>query len=143
MRTTHFNVLIVGAGAAGCVLANRLSKDERTSVGLVEAGPDYGAFDVQRWPAELLDARSAAHGHDWSLDAPPCCARARVVGGCSAHNACWAMLGAPTDYDAWAIFSGGAWDDATRRYGRTWTARWRRCGYARFGRATVPRGTKR
>ncbi|MGI5229250.1 GMC family oxidoreductase [Actinoallomurus sp. CA-142502] len=114
MRQTHFNVLIVGGGAAGCVLANRLSEDERTSVGLVEAGPDYGTFDVERWPAELLDARSAARGHDWS-PGPSCCARARVIGGSSAHNGCWATLGAPADYDAWAAYSGGSWDNATLR----------------------------
>jgi choline dehydrogenase len=58
VRTTHFDVLILGGGAAGCVLAARLSEDERTSVGLVEAGPDYGPFDLRRWPADLLHARS-------------------------------------------------------------------------------------
>ena len=115
MRTTHFNVLIVGGGAAGCVLANRLSEDERTSVGLVEAGPDYGAFDVDRWPAELLDARSAARGHDWHIGEPSSCARARVIGGSSAHNGCWATLGAPPDYDAWAAYSGGTLDHRTLR----------------------------
>ncbi len=115
MRKTHFDVLIVGGGAAGCVLAARLSDDERVSVGLVEAGPDYGRFDVRRWPAELLDARSAAHGHDWDADAPACCARARVIGGSSAHNGCWAMLGAPPDYDAWSAYSGGVWDHRTLR----------------------------
>ena len=115
MRSTHFNVLIVGGGAAGCVLANRLSADERTSVGLVEAGPDYGAFDLDRWPAELLDARSAARGHDWSTDEPSYCARARVIGGSSAHNGCWATLGAPPDYDAWAAFSAGTLDHRTLR----------------------------
>jgi choline dehydrogenase len=115
MRTTHFDVLVVGGGAAGCVLAERLSRDDRVDVGLVEAGPDYGAFDDGRWPAELLDARSAARGHDWSPDAPSCCARARVIGGSSAHNGCWAMLGAPPDYDAWAAYSGGAWDHRTLR----------------------------
>ncbi len=115
MRKTHFDVLIVGGGAAGCVLAARLSDDERISVGLVEAGPDYGRFDVRRWPAELLDARSAARGHDWDLDAPACCARGRVIGGSSTHNGCWAMLGAPPDYDAWSAFSGGTWDHRTLR----------------------------
>jgi choline dehydrogenase len=115
MRTTHFDVLVVGGGAAGCVLAGRLSEDERTSVGLVEAGPDYGPFDAARWPAELLDARSAARGHDWNPGGSVCCARARVIGGCSAHNGCWAMLGAPADYDAWAPFSGGTWDYRTLR----------------------------
>jgi choline dehydrogenase len=115
VRTTHFNVLIAGAGAAGCVLAGRLSEDPGLTVGLVEAGPDYGPYDVRRWPAELLDARSAARGHDWHPGGPSCCARARVVGGCSAHNGCWATLGAPADYDAWAGFSDGLWDDAALR----------------------------
>ncbi|MDN3357820.1 GMC oxidoreductase [Actinomadura sp. DC4] len=114
MRTTHFNVLIVGGGAAGCVLANRLSEDERTSVGLVEAGPDYGRFDVRRWPAELLDARVPARGHDWDAG-EPCCARARVIGGSSAHNGCWATLGAPPDYDAWSPYSRGTLNDRTLR----------------------------
>jgi choline dehydrogenase len=115
VRTTHFNVVIVGGGAAGCVLANRLSEDERTSVGLVEAGPDYGTFDLERWPAELLDARSAARGHDWNTGEPACCARARVIGGSSAHNGCWATLGAPPDYDAWSAYSGGSLDHRTLR----------------------------
>src|SRR5689334_5467483 len=115
MGTTHFDVLVVGAGAAGCALAARLSEDPGLSVGLVEAGPDYGPYDPERWPAELLDARSAARGHDWHPGSPSCCARARVVGGCSAHNGCWAMLGAPADYDAWAAYSGGLWDDAALR----------------------------
>ncbi|MFB9903392.1 GMC family oxidoreductase [Allokutzneria oryzae] len=104
------DVLIVGGGGAGCVLAARLSEDERTTVGLLEAGPDYGPFDPRRWPAELLNARSAARGHDWDLEAPPCCARARVIGGSSAHNGCWATLGAPADYDAWSKYSNGVWD---------------------------------
>ncbi|WP_170290487.1 GMC family oxidoreductase [Kitasatospora atroaurantiaca] len=112
---THFDVLIVGAGAAGCVLAARLSEDERVAVGLMEAGPDYGPFDPRRWPAELLNAKSAARGHDWDLTAPSCCARARVVGGSSAHNGCWATIGAAADYDRWAAFSDGAWDYRTLR----------------------------
>src|SRR5262245_39997591 len=99
------DVAVVGGGGAGCVMAARLSEDAGRTVALIEAGPDYGPFDPRRWPAELLNARSAARGHDWDPSAPSCCARARVIGGSSAHNGCWATLGAPADYDAWAAYS--------------------------------------
>ena len=108
------DVLILGGGTAGCVLAARLSEDPNRSVCLVEAGPDYGALSDGRWPSDLLDGRTIALSHDWGFNGDdPNAARARVIGGCSAHNACFIAWGAPNDYDEWIPYGGQRWGWAT------------------------------
>jgi choline dehydrogenase len=83
----NYDVLVLGGGSAGCVLAARLSEDESRTVCLVEAGPDYGPRE--RWPEELLDPGGIPEGHQWDPDESPFSPlRAKVLGGCSAHNAC-------------------------------------------------------
>jgi len=96
----RFDVVVVGGGTAGCIVASRLSEDAARSVCLVEAGPDYGPFDEGRWPADLLDGTQLALSHAWETDRDDRSQlRARVLGGCSAHNACVALRGVPADYD--------------------------------------------
>jgi choline dehydrogenase len=97
----RFDVVVLGGGAAGCVLAARLSENPDRTVCLVEAGPDYGHFVDDGWPADLRDARALAFSHSWEADPPDDRSqlRARVIGGCSAHNACVAIRGAPVDYE--------------------------------------------
>ena len=97
----RFDVLVVGGGSAGCVLAARLSESGRR-VCLVEAGPDYGPYAQGRWPEDMLDARRLAFSHAWETDREDRSQlRARILGGCSAHNACVMLEGAPADYDEW------------------------------------------
>jgi choline dehydrogenase len=100
----RFDVLVLGGGAAGCVLAARLSEDPDRSVCLVEAGPDHGPYEGGRWPADILDARwLALESHRWERDDEDDRSqiRARLLGGCSAHNACVVLRGAAADYDEW------------------------------------------
>jgi choline dehydrogenase-like flavoprotein len=83
----RYDVLILGGGSAGCVLAARLSEDEGRTVCVVEAGPDYGPREM--WPPELLDPGRIPETHQWDPnEAPLTPYRAKVLGGCSTHNAC-------------------------------------------------------
>jgi choline dehydrogenase len=104
----RYDVLVLGGGAAGCVLAGRLSEDPGRSVCLVEAGPDYGHLSEGRWPDDILDPRwLALESHLWERDDEEdrSQSRARIIGGCSAHNACVLLEGAPSDYDWGAEWS--------------------------------------
>jgi choline dehydrogenase len=118
----RFDVLILGAGAAGCALAGRLSENPDRSVCLVEAGPDYGHYDEGRWPADILDARRLAlDSHRWERDDEDDRSqiRARVLGGCSAHNACVVLRGAPEDYEWGPGWSYAELEPYLRRGGET------------------------
>ena len=65
----RYDVVIAGAGTAGCVLAGRLTEDPKRSVCLVEAGPDYGPYGRGAWPSDLLDGRFLAlDSHCWERD---------------------------------------------------------------------------
>jgi choline dehydrogenase len=95
-----FDVVVVGGGSAGCVLAARLSEHPDRSVCLVEAGPDYGPFAEGRWPADIVDGRRLAFSHSWETEREDRSQlRARIMGGCSAHNACVVLAGDPDDYE--------------------------------------------
>ena len=122
MSDATFDYIIVGAGPAGCVLAARLTEDGSRRVLLIDAGPDYGS-DPEAWPDDLLDPyHSAINSHSWGYAnaatphgtrAP--LPRARVVGGCSAVNACIWLRGSAQDYDDWERRGATGWGWDTMR----------------------------
>jgi choline dehydrogenase len=115
-----FDYVIVGAGSAGCLLANRLSRDPDTRVLLIEAG---GRDDYFWIPIPVGYLYTIANPRtDWCYQTEPDehlagrsihYARGRVLGGCSSINAMIYMRGQKEDWDHWASLGnrGWAWDD--------------------------------
>ena len=116
----HFDYVIVGAGTAGCALANRLSADPRNRVLLVEAG----GTDNYIWtkiPVGYLYCMGNPRT-DWGFKTAPAAGlngrvlnypRGRILGGCSSINGMIYMRGQARDYDQWAQMgnTGWSWDE--------------------------------
>ena len=115
-----FDYIIVGAGTAGCVLANRLSADATKRVLLLEAGPRDNYFWIKIPVGYLYTIGNPRT--DWCFQTEPQpglngrsinYARGKVLGGCSSINAMIYMRGQRSDYDHWAQLGnrGWGWDD--------------------------------
>lgn len=111
-----FDYVIVGAGSAGCVLANRLSEDPDVQVLVLEAGPPDTNENIH---VPLGYLKLAGTEVDWDYHSAPeheCYGRriplprGRVLGGSSSVNAMVYIRGNPRDYDEWGV-PGWSWAD--------------------------------
>jgi choline dehydrogenase len=115
MSETTFDYIIVGAGTAGCLLANRLSADASKRVLLIEAGrkDDYHWIHI---PVGYLYCIGNPRT-DWLYNTEPAAGlngrtlrypRGKTLGGCSSINGMIYMRGQARDYDQWAQLTGDA-----------------------------------
>lgn len=118
--TQGFDIIIIGAGAAGCVLANRLSADPACRVALIEAGPSDRHFPLNvktRLPVGnvfLLPHAQYNWQHEFTggrgsrIAASPG-PRGKLFGGCTSVNGTVYIRGHRLDYDEWAALGNTGW----------------------------------
>lgn len=105
----EFDYIVVGAGSAGCVLANRLSEDGETSVLVLEAGPQDLSIFIHMPSAFAYPLAGTKYNWHYETEPEPYlenrrvhCPRGRVIGGSSSINGMVYIRGHAFDYDAWA-----------------------------------------
>ncbi len=117
MMNESFDYIVVGAGSAGCVLADRLSADGRYSVCVLEAGPGKGSFTISTPGA--FAAHMFLKTYNWAFNARPdqklrggqplFTPRGKGLGGSSSINGMLYVRGQKEDYDEWQALGNEGW----------------------------------
>lgn len=114
--TNLYDVVVVGAGSAGCALAHRLSADPAVSVALVEAGGSDERASIRvpnryfsNWDTDV-DWRHVSTPQSGTANRVHKLPRGRVLGGTSSINGMVYLRGAASDYDRWAAAGCVGWD---------------------------------
>lgn len=140
--TDEFDFIVVGAGTAGCVLANRLTEDGRFTVLLVEAGGSDRSIWIQMpigYGRTFFDRRI-----NWMYDTEPVESlggrrsywpRGKVIGGSGSINAMVYVRGQPRDFDDWKELGnpGWGWDDVLPYFKKSEDFDWHSAHHGRGG----------
>jgi choline dehydrogenase len=140
--TEEFDYIIVGAGTAGCVLANRLTEDGKHTVLLLEAGGSDRSLWIQvpiGYGRTFFDKRI-----NWMYDTEPVetfggrrsyWPRGKVIGGSGSINAMVYVRGQPHDFDDWASAGnpGWSWDDVLPYFKKSEDFDWHSAHHGRGG----------
>ena len=114
--SSEFDYIIVGAGSAGCVLANRLSEDPATKVLLLELGGSDGSLLIQMPTAFSIPMNMDKYNWGFESDPEPrlgnrrmACPRGKVLGGSSSINGMVYVRGHACDFDEWESLGAAGW----------------------------------
>ena len=113
----NYDYLIVGAGSAGCVLANRLSAQSNNSVAIFESGSDSNSWKVDMPSALLYTMHDPKMNWKYYSEPEPYlnnrkifCPRGKMIGGCSSHNGMVFVRGHAEDFNRWSRKDLPTWD---------------------------------